>query len=114
MHDEPANLLRMRRRALRADCAEVGSGPAETSGSMNSHRCRDLFTVARPEAALHAYLSRYFAGRPDVDVVSDRRYGERRRWSEPTATERRRAKRRRYSIAAHLAALGFAIVTVLR
>jgi hypothetical protein len=48
----------------------------------------------------------------DVDVLSDRRYGERRRLSELTATERHGAARRRYSVAAELAALGVAIVTV--
>jgi hypothetical protein len=81
---------------------------------MNSRRSRDLFIVARPDGALHAYLSRYFGGRPDVDVISDRRFGERRRRNKPTATERRRAARRRYSVAEELAALGVAIVTGLQ
>jgi hypothetical protein len=80
---------------------------------VNVRRDRDLFIVARSDAALHAYLSRYFAGRPDVDVISDRRYGERRRRHEPTAIERRRATRRRYAVAAHLAALGVAVVSVV-
>lgn len=75
---------------------------------------KDLFIVARPDAALHAYLSRHLGGRPDVDVICDRRYDERRRRSDPTAAERRRAARRRYSVAADLAALGVAIVTVLQ
>ena len=79
---------------------------------MNSRHSRDLFIVARPDGALHGYLSRHFAGRPDVDVISDRRYDERRRRSESMVTERRRAARRRYSASADLAALGVAIVTV--
>jgi hypothetical protein len=73
---------------------------------------KDLFIVARPDAELHAYPSQHLGGCPDVDVLSDRRYGERRRLSELTATERHGAARRRYSVAAELAALGVAIVTV--
>ena len=79
---------------------------------MNSRHSRDLFIVARPDGALYEYLSRHFAGRPDVDVISDRRYDERRRRGESLVTERRRAARRRYSSSADLAALGVAIVTV--
>ena len=81
---------------------------------MNSHHSRDLFIVSRPDGALHAYLARHFAGRPDVDVISDRRYDERRRGSVSMVTERRRSARRRYSTSADLAALGVAIVTVCR
>jgi hypothetical protein len=81
---------------------------------MHSSQSRDLFIVARPDGALHGYLSRHFAGRPDVDVICDRRYDERRRRSESMVTERRRAARRRYSPSADLAALGVAIVTVCR
>jgi hypothetical protein len=75
---------------------------------------KDLFIVARPDTALHAYLVRNLGGRPDVDVICDRRYGERRRRSEPTVAERRQAARRRYSVAGDLAALGVAIVTVVQ
>lgn len=81
---------------------------------MNSRRSRDLFIIVRPDGALHAYLAQYFSERPDVDVISDRRYGERRRRSEAKVTEPRRAARRRYSVALDLAALGVAIVTVLQ
>jgi hypothetical protein len=79
---------------------------------MNSRHSRDLFIVARPDGALHGYLSRHFAGRPDVDVISDRRYGERRRATKSMVIERRRAARRRNSTSADLAALGVAIVTI--
>jgi hypothetical protein len=79
---------------------------------MNSRHSRDLFIVSRPDGALHAYLSRHFAGRPDVDVISDRRYDERRRRGGSMVIERRLAARRRYSTSADLAGLGVAIVTV--
>jgi hypothetical protein len=81
---------------------------------MNSRHSRDLFIVSRPDGALHAYLSRHFAGRPDVDVISDRRYDERRRRGESMVIERRLAARRWYSTSADLAGLGVAIVTVRR
>ena len=79
---------------------------------MDPRHSRDLFIVARPDGALHGYLSRHFAGSPDVDVISDRRHDERRRRSESIVIERRRGARRRYSTSADLAALGVAIVTV--
>jgi hypothetical protein len=79
---------------------------------MNSRHSRDLFIVSRPDGALHVYLTRHFAGRPDIDVISDRRYDERRRRGGSMLTERRRAARRRYSTSGDLAALGVAIVTV--
>ena len=85
---------------------------ARAGSLMNPRRTRDLFIVSRPDGALHAYLSRYFAGRPDVDVISDRRYEERRRRNVSTVTEYRWAARRRYSTSADLAALGVAIVIV--
>jgi|KBSSwiStaDraftv2_1062776.scaffolds.fasta_scaffold374829_3 hypothetical protein len=81
---------------------------------MNFHCSRDLFIVSRPDGALHGYLSRHFAGRPDVEVISDRRYEERRRGSGSMVTERRRAARRRHSTSADLSTLGVAIVTVRR
>jgi len=79
---------------------------------MDSRHSRDFFIVARPDGALHGYLSRHFAGSPDVYVISDRRHSERRRRSESIVIERRRGARRRYSTSADLAALGVAIVTV--
>jgi hypothetical protein len=81
---------------------------------MNFRRFRDLFIVARPEVGLHDYLSGHFAGRPDVEVTYDRRYGERRQRDERVPIERRRAARRRHSVAVELAAIGVAIVTVLQ
>ena len=54
-----------------------------------------LLLVARPtETALHHYLTRAFAGLPDVKVIRDRRQGERRGAPTDVAVERRRANRR--------------------
>ena len=71
---------------------------------------RDVFIVARDESALYAYLKEHFAGRPDVEVVLDRRLGERRRRSEPSPAERRTGGRRVRSVEGDLSALGFAVV----
>lgn len=73
---------------------------------------RDLWIVPRDDVELYDYFTNHFAGRPDVDVILDRRQGERRRRAESSPDERRRAERRRHSVEADLAALGVAIVTV--
>jgi len=50
--------------------------------------------VRRPYAHLEDRLRRAFEGRDDVEVISDRRRGERRRGDRPAEEERRRAERR--------------------
>jgi len=50
--------------------------------------------VQRPYAHLEKELRSTFAGREGVNVVVDRRYGERRLTKQPVAAERRRADRR--------------------
>lgn len=42
-----------------------------------------LLIVARTEKALYKYQARRFAGHQGVEVILDRRYGERRRLSRP-------------------------------
>jgi len=54
-----------------------------------------LLLVLRPaETALHHYLTRAFAGLPDVEVIRDRRQGERREAPSDVSIERRRVNRR--------------------
>lgn len=55
---------------------------------------RHLFLVARHEARLYEYLVDRFRDDPNVEVILDRRHGERRSRSERHAAERRRADRR--------------------
>jgi hypothetical protein len=73
---------------------------------------RDLWIIPRDDVELYEYFTTHFAGRPDVEVILDRRQGERRQRAAPSPAERRRAERRRHSVEADLAALGVAIVTV--
>jgi len=70
---------------------------------------RYLCVVSREEPQLYEYVKNHFAGRPNVEVVIDRRQGQRRRRPASPATERRQSDRRQHAIDQDLAALGIAI-----
>jgi hypothetical protein len=53
-----------------------------------------LFIVARPDERLYQYLADHFADEGEVEVVLDRRHGDRRLGSSPPDPERRRRERR--------------------
>jgi hypothetical protein len=71
---------------------------------------RQLFIVARDREKLYEYVKRAFAENPTVQVVLDRRVGERRRSGMSRIPNRRGADRRRADVAGQLRALGWAIV----
>jgi hypothetical protein len=75
---------------------------------------RQLLIVARDRAKLYEYLKRAFSGNPTVEVVLDRRAGERRGGAQAIARipERRRRERRRTDLTSELRALGWAIVVL--
>jgi hypothetical protein len=75
---------------------------------------RFLFIVARSNEKLASYLQQHFKGDATVQVVIDRRHGERRHGSSaPVATERRRAERRaRPHVDRELQLTSYAIVTL--
>ncbi len=56
---------------------------------------RYLFIVARKNPDILARVQERLHGDPRIDVIADRRYGERRRATEPYASERRHGDRRR-------------------
>jgi regulator of replication initiation timing len=56
---------------------------------------RYLFIVARKNPDILARVKERLHGDPRIEVVADRRYGERRRASAPHVTERRAGDRRR-------------------
>ena len=56
---------------------------------------RYLLIVARSQPDLWHYLNDNFAGDAKVEVILDRRGGERRQRIQPHEPERRRAERRR-------------------
>ena len=58
-------------------------------------RVRVLIIVARHQPALWQGLTRRFAGNEDVQVLFDRRQGERRRWDRTYDMDRSGSDRRR-------------------
>ncbi len=69
-----------------------------------------LFLVAWDRPDLWDYLRRWFSEVENVEVVLDRRRGERRRSAGPEGPERRRTPRRRQpALDAEVRATGFAI-----
>ena len=74
---------------------------------------RDLFIIARDYPELYDYV---LCHRPDVDVILDRRTGDRRHRTEPYEPERRGARNRRTRSAINddLEAMGVGIVSFSR
>jgi hypothetical protein len=98
---------------LFADAApreETGGG---SPTDLTSPPDRFLFIVSRGNAKLASYLQHHFTGDATVQVVVDRRHGERRQQTADVATERRRADRRsRPHVDKELRLTSFAIVTL--
>ena len=73
----------------------------------------DFLIVARNQHALYEYLKNDFEDDPEVQVVMDRRQGERRRQAEPWKAERRQTDRRvQPPMDDKLAEIGFVVVRV--
>lgn len=74
---------------------------------------RELFIVARDRADLYRYLSQTFAAAENVEVIWDRREGERRRIANGVVPERRRQDRRqRLSAEEDIRAVGYAFLAL--
>jgi hypothetical protein len=74
---------------------------------------RELFIVARGRADLYRYLSQTFADAENVEVIWDRREGERRRSANGARPERRRRERRkRSSVDEDLRTVGYAFIAL--
>jgi hypothetical protein len=72
---------------------------------------RHLWIVSRDRPDVYEYFkTRLFLGRPNVEVVLDRRQGERRRNADAPSIERRQGDRRQTAVDEDLARLGVAIV----
>lgn len=70
-----------------------------------------LFVVAQDKLDLCDYLRGWFSGIPTVEVVMDRRQGERRQRADINEPGRRRGERRsQKAIDAEIRQTGFAIV----
>jgi hypothetical protein len=74
---------------------------------------RELFIVARDRADLYRYLSQTFADAENVEVIWDRRQGERRRTADGVTLERRRGERRtRFSAEQDLRTVGYVFLAL--
>lgn len=74
---------------------------------------RYLFIVSRAHPALYDDLARQFATDPKVEIVLDRRFGERRtRRSDDFPERRQRDRRRNEEVQAQLRERFYAVVTV--
>ncbi len=72
---------------------------------------RQLFIVARQRLNLYRYVKRALQDNPSVEVIIDRRTGQRRETSQPVVPDRRRGDRRlRPEVDDMLRLLGWAIV----
>jgi hypothetical protein len=73
-----------------------------------------LFIVSRQQLDLYRYLSREFSTEADVQVILDRRYGERRihgeRRSTPRGDRRDTDRRGQSEIGSQINTLGYAFV----
>jgi hypothetical protein len=84
-------------------------GPKRRDGT-HPRVAKQVLVVARDRQKLYEYARRAFADNPTVEVVLDRRRGERRTADRPGTPERRRGDRRLTAIDDHLRALGWAVV----
>jgi hypothetical protein len=74
---------------------------------------RELFIVSRDRADLYRYLSQTFADAKNVEIVWDRRAGERRRDAITSVPDRRRQDRRtRPSVEEDLKKVGYAFIAL--
>lgn len=71
---------------------------------------RLLFIVSREEPRLYHYVRAAFASTEAVEVILDRRYGERRRSARPVDVDRRQGERRATDVGQSLRHLGWATV----
>ncbi len=70
-----------------------------------------LFVVSRDDAGRYEFVKRHFAGEGEVEVVVDRRRGDRRTVVlDPGAADRRASDRRRTDLSKDLRALGWGYV----
>jgi hypothetical protein len=88
-----------------------GRPDAKGHDEAHSQAAKQIFVVARDREKLFEYAKRVFSGNSSVEVVLDRRRGERRGADKTSSPDRRRGDRRLMNeIDNHLRALGWAVV----
>lgn len=71
---------------------------------------RIVFIVSRTEPYLYGYVKSAFAEVPAVEVILDRRHGERRQSPAPPPEDRRERERRTQDVSTALQRLGWAVI----
>ncbi len=86
-------------------------GESSSPGGRRAQERVLLFIVARDQPALYQTLLREFGAERDIEVLYDRRFGERRRHQGTWPEERRQGERRsRADVDAQLQSLGWVLV----
>ena len=67
---------------------------AQYRPTIDKHMARHLFLISRHDLRLYEYLLERFRDDGKVEVILDRRRGERRRQSQSQESDRRRSDRR--------------------
>lgn len=86
--------------------------PAKAGNASSSERAMHHIIVARDREALYQHFKDSFAGNPTVNVIFDRRHGERRGGAPGLGIERRSGDRRWKSVNDQLRVMGWAVVRV--
>jgi hypothetical protein len=73
---------------------------------------REIFVVARDRPDLYKYLSQTFADADNVQVILDRRSGDRRDAGESDAAQREADRRARPNVEQDLRSVGYAFITI--
>lgn len=90
-----------------------GASTAVPCTNTGGQMARNVFIVSRQHRDLYTYLRERFASDPAVEVVLDRRFGQRRQQQAPVDAERRRNERRqRPEVEAELQTRSHAIITI--
>ncbi len=75
-------------------------------GELVTPEMRSLLVVRRDAASLYSEFRELLKDRPEVQVILDRRYGERRRSRRPVTKERRSGDRRREGMVISVEGIG--------
>ncbi len=114
VHEDPSLAYRIlqemshRIRRLDEELSQVKPRPA--TGPMTPDHARHWFIVSRDQSELCDHLTRTFSDDDKIQVLLDRRRGERRQQVQRQEPERRRADRRRASLDRDLRSRPFVVI----
>src|SRR5262249_30794791 len=89
---------------------DVTAIPPVPASADRPRRGRFLYVIARDDSERYRFVRQHFADQTGIEIVHDRRGGERRVHRAALDAERRRAERRHRDIDRDLRAVGWALV----